>query len=221
MAEKMRAMTSHCDGHGHNDDDDNDNEGTHSNEVRWEYSIDYCNASGFASSKFESLRTKRHRRGDPGGGGVGLPRFRFADVGGGVIGATTAINLNGIHHGGSSLVGGAATTTTTNNVAASAAESFLLTHDSGKENLDSGCGNESPTTSAAAKMKFSIPFPNDNNDTKDAYTTYSSSTPSAMNKSPKKQKNRVAKKMLSYCKTNDSDLQSDEDGDDASKKRRF
>ena len=40
---------------------------------------------------------------------------------------------------------------------------------SGKENLDSGCGNESPTTSAAAKMKFTIPFPNDNNATKGTY----------------------------------------------------
>jgi hypothetical protein len=65
MAEKMRVMTSHRDGRGDDDDDDNDNddEGAPSNVVRWEYSIDYCNASGFASSKFESLWTKRHRRG--------------------------------------------------------------------------------------------------------------------------------------------------------------
>ena len=47
---------------------------------------------------------------------------------------------------------------------------------SGKENLDSGCGNESPTTSPAAKMKFTIPFPNDNNATKGTYFSSSSST---------------------------------------------
>ena len=57
---------------------------------------------------------------------------------------------------------------------------------SGKENLDSGCGNESPTTSATAKMKFTIPFPNDNNATKGVYFLSSSSTPSAMKTAPKK-----------------------------------
>jgi hypothetical protein len=84
------------------DDDDDDGDGAPSNEVRWEYSVDYCDAAGFASSKFESLWTKRHRRGGTngggGGGGGGPPRFRFADVGGVVVvvGATPAINLNGI-----------------------------------------------------------------------------------------------------------------------------
>ena len=47
---------------------------------------------------------------------------------------------------------------------------------SGKENLNTGCGNESPTTFAAAKMKFTIPFPNDNNATKGAYFSSSSTT---------------------------------------------
>ena len=98
MAEKMRTMTSRRDGRGDDDDDDNDDEGAPSNEVRWEYSVDYCDAASFASSKFESLWTKRHRRGGTSGGGGGPPRFRFTDVGGGVVvGATTAINLDGIH----------------------------------------------------------------------------------------------------------------------------
>jgi hypothetical protein len=47
---------------------------------------------------------------------------------------------------------------------------------SGKENLNTGCGNGSPTTSAAAKMKFTIPFPNNNNVTKGAYFSSSSTT---------------------------------------------
>ena len=51
----MRAMTSHRDGHGDDDDDDNDDEGAPSNKVHWEYSVDYCNAASFASSKLESL----------------------------------------------------------------------------------------------------------------------------------------------------------------------
>ena len=55
MAEMMRAMTSHRDGHGDDDDDDNDDEGAPSNEVHWEYSVDYCDAASFASSKLESL----------------------------------------------------------------------------------------------------------------------------------------------------------------------
>jgi hypothetical protein len=97
MAEKMRTMTSRRDGRGDDDDDDNDDEGAPSNEVRWEYSVDYCDAASFASSKFESLWTKRHRRGGTSGGGGGPPRFQFTDVGGGVVvGATTAINLEGI-----------------------------------------------------------------------------------------------------------------------------
>ena len=83
---------------------------------------------------------------------------------------------------------------------------------SGKENLDSGCGNESPTTSTAAKIKFTIPFPNDNNATKGAYFSYSSSTPSAMKKAPKKQPSRVANKTVSYCNTSDSELENDKEG---------
>ena len=70
-------------------------------------------------------------------------------------------------------------------------------------------------------MKFTIPFPNDNNATKGAFFSYSSSTPSATKKAPKKQPSRVAKKTVSYCDTRDSDLQSDEDGDEALKKRSF
>ncbi len=69
----MSVMTSHHDGHG--DDNNNDDEGAPLNEVRLEYSIDYCNASGFASSKFESLWTKRHRRGGTSGCGGSPPRF--------------------------------------------------------------------------------------------------------------------------------------------------
>ena len=96
MAEKMRAMTNHHDSHG--DNDDNDDEGVPSNEVGWEYSVDYCDAAGFASSKFESLWSKRHQRGGTSGGSGSPPRFRFPDVGGGdVLGAMTAINPNGIH----------------------------------------------------------------------------------------------------------------------------
>ena len=54
-----------------------------------------------------------------------------------------------------------------------------------------------------------------------AYFSYSSSTPSATKKAPKKRASRVSKKTVSYCDTSDSDLQSDEDGDEASKKRSF
>ena len=75
MAEKMRAMTSHRDGRGDDDDDDNDDEGAPSNEVSWEFSIDYCNASGFTSSKIESLWTKHHQHGGTSGGGGGPKRF--------------------------------------------------------------------------------------------------------------------------------------------------
>jgi hypothetical protein len=88
MAEKMRAMTSHHDSRG--DDDDNDNEGAPSNEVCWEYSVDYCNAA--------KLEVKR-----PPPPESGVDPFSNNDV---------------IHCGGSSLVCGAATTTTTNNDAA-------------------------------------------------------------------------------------------------------
>jgi len=59
---------------------------------------------------------------------------------------------------------------------------------------DDGCGNKSPTTFAAAKMKFTIPFPNDNNATKGAYFSSSSSTPSATKMVLKKRPSRVAKK---------------------------
>ena len=94
----MCEMTSHRDGRGDDNDDDNDDKGAPLNKVRWEYSDNYCDATGFALSKFKSLWTKRHRRGGTRGGGGGPPRFRFADIGGGVVvGATTAINLNGIH----------------------------------------------------------------------------------------------------------------------------
>jgi hypothetical protein len=92
MAEKMHTMTSR------RDDNDKDDEGVPSNKVRWEYSVDYCDAAGFALSKFELLWTKRHRHGGASGGGGCPPRFQFANVGGSVvIGATTAINLIGIH----------------------------------------------------------------------------------------------------------------------------
>ena len=50
-----------------------------------------------------------------------------------------------------------------------------------------------------------IPFPNDNNATKGAYLSSSSSTPSAMKTAPKKRPSRVAKKTVSYCNTNDED----------------
>ena len=60
MVEKMRTMTSRRDSRGNDSDDDNDDEGAPSNEVRCEYSVDYCNAASFASSKFESLWTKCH-----------------------------------------------------------------------------------------------------------------------------------------------------------------
>jgi len=89
---------------------------------------------------------------------------------------------------------------------------------SGKENLDSGCGNKSPTTSAAAKMKFTIPFPNDNNATKGAYFSSSSSTPSATKTALKKRPSRVAKKTVSYCNTSNSELENDEDGYELKKK---
>ncbi len=68
---------------------------------------------------------------------------------------------------------------------------------------------------------MSIPFPNDNNSTKGAFFSYSSSTPSVTKKAPKKRPSRAAKKTVSYCDTCDSDMQSDEDGDEVSKKRRF
>ena len=58
MAEKMRAMTSRRDGRGDDDAAYNDDEGAPSNEVHWEYSVDYCDAANFASSKLESLWTK-------------------------------------------------------------------------------------------------------------------------------------------------------------------
>ena len=86
----------------------------------------------------------------------------------------------------------------------------------GKENLDSGCGNESPTTSATAKMKFTIPFPKDNNATKSAYFSSSSTPPSATKTALKKRPSRVAKETVSYCNTSDSDLESDEEGDEPS-----
>jgi hypothetical protein len=50
-----------------------------------------------------------------------------------------------------------------------------------------------------------IPFPNDNNATKGAYLSSSSSTPSATKTAPKKRPSRVAKKTVSYCNTNDED----------------
>ena len=79
---------------------------------------------------------------------------------------------------------------------------------SGKENLDSSCGNEFPTTSASAKMKFTIPFPNDNYATKGAYFSSSSTTPSAMKTALKKRPSWVAKKTVtvSYCNTMQEDL---------------
>jgi hypothetical protein len=77
---------------------------------------------------------------------------------------------------------------------------------------DDGCGNKSPTTFATAKMKFTIPFPNDNNATKGAYFSSSSSTPSATKTALKKRPSRVAKKTVSYCNTSDSELENDEDG---------
>ena len=75
MAEKMCEMTSHRDGRGDDDNDDNDDKGAPLNKVRWEYSDNYCDATGFALSKFKSLWTKRHRRGGTRGGGGGPPRF--------------------------------------------------------------------------------------------------------------------------------------------------
>jgi hypothetical protein len=49
---------------------------------------------------------------------------------------------------------------------------------------DDGCYNKSPATFAAAKMQ--IPFPNDNNATKGAYFSSSSSTPSVTKTALKK-----------------------------------
>ena len=79
---------------------------------------------------------------------------------------------------------------------------------------DDGCGNKSPTTFAAAKMKFTIPFPNDNNTTKGAYFSSSSSTPSATKTAPKKRPSRVTKtrRRIILCNTSDPELENDEDG---------
>ena len=78
---------------------------------------------------------------------------------------------------------------------------------------DDGCGNKSPTTFAAAKMKFTIPFPNDNNTTKGTYFSSSSSTPSATKMVLKKQPSWVAKKTVSTVS-----LENDEDGYELKKK---
>jgi hypothetical protein len=57
----------------------------------------------------------------------------------------------------------------------------------------------SGSTFAAAKMKFTIPFPNDKNATKGAYFSSSSSpTPSATKTALKKRPSRVAKKTVLY-----------------------
>jgi hypothetical protein len=82
---------------------------------------------------------------------------------------------------------------------------------------DDGCGNKSPTTFAAAKMKFTIPFPNDNNATKDAYFSSSSTTPSATMTALKKQPSRDVK-TVSYCDTSNLELENDEDGYELKKK---
>ena len=65
-------------------------------------------------------------------------------------------------------------------------------------------------------MKFTIPFPKDNNATKGAYFSSSSSTPSATKTALKKRPSPVAKETVSYCNTSDSDLESDEEGDEPS-----
>ena len=88
----------------------------------------------------------------------------------------------------------------------------------GKDNLDSGCGNESPTTSAAAKMKFTIPFPNDNNTTIEMDDCIVSNGEVS---TTKKQPRRSAKKRVVYFDKSDSDLECDEDGNEAPKKRSF
>ena len=119
----MRAMTSHHDSHG--DKDDNDDEGVPLNEVSWEYSADYCNAAGFASSKFESLCQRKLFLSDPAPeleakwlppqpktivmGGSGGEMIKLAS------GVDPFGNNDVIHHGGLSLplAGGVAMTTTT------------------------------------------------------------------------------------------------------------
>ena len=54
-----------------------------------------------------------------------------------------------------------------------------------------------------------------------AYFSYSSSTPSATKKAPKKRPSRVTKKMVSYCNTSDSELEFDEDGYERFKTKSF
>ena len=83
---------------------------------------------------------------------------------------------------------------------------------------DDGCGNKSPTTFTAAKMKFTIPFPNNNNATKGANISSSSSTPSATKTALKKRPSRVAKNKKTVSNTSDSELENDEDGYELKKK---
>ena len=92
----------------------------------------------------------------------------------------------------------------------------LESQSSDKENLDSGCGNEPPTTSASAKMKFIIPFPNNNNAIKGAYFSYSSSTPSATKKAPKNKSDSDADNVpVSVSEEEEAQMESEDEEKDS------